>query len=115
MGRQVMLRVVGLALMALGLSAFCGSTSVESIASKGVSKVKKNDGSVLTPPSAHPHTETVKRFKALLDDKGGRLFAEIDHDAEAKQVGQARTRRTIMKVDLLEIVWVVFRALAACK
>jgi uncharacterized protein (DUF302 family) len=86
---QVMLRLEGLALMALGLSACCGSTSVESVASKGDSKVKKNDDSVLTLPSAHTHAETVKRFKALLADKGIRLFAEIDHAAEAKQVGQA--------------------------
>ena len=85
MGSQVILRVVGLALMALGLSVFCGSTSVEPVASKGDSKVKKNDDSVPTLPSAHTHAETVKQFKALLA-------------AEAKQVGQARTRRTVMKV-----------------
>jgi uncharacterized protein (DUF302 family) len=84
-----MLRVEGLALMALGLSTLCGSTSVESVALKGDSKVKNNDDSVLTVPSAHSHAETVKRFKALLADKGVRLFAEIDHAAEAKQVGQA--------------------------
>ena len=89
MGSQVLLRVEGLALMALGLSAFGGGTRVESVALKGDSKVKKNDDSVLTLPSAHTHAETVKRFKALLAHKGIRLFAEIDHAAEAKQVGQA--------------------------
>ena len=82
------MRVGGLALMALGLSAFCGSTSVESVSSKGGSKVEKHGDSVLTLPSAHSHAETVKQFKALLADKG----------IQAKQVGQARTRRTIMKV-----------------
>ena len=40
MGSWVMLRVVGLALMALGLTS-CGSASVESVASKGDSKVKR--------------------------------------------------------------------------
>jgi uncharacterized protein (DUF302 family) len=89
MGIQVMLRVEGLALMALGLSAICGSTSVEPVTSKGDSKMKKTDDSVLTLPSAHTHAETVKRFKTLLADKGVRLFAEIDHAAEARQVGQA--------------------------
>ena len=78
MGRQVMLRV-GLALMALGLGAFfCESTSVESVASKGDSREKKKD-SVLTLPSAHTHA--VKQFKAL---PAVRLYAEIDHAAEAK-------------------------------
>jgi hypothetical protein len=98
MGSQVMLCVVGLALMALELSAFCGSTSIELVASMGDSKVIKNDASVLTLPIAQTHAETVKRFNALLADKSVRTFAEIDRAAEAKQVGQARTRRTIMKV-----------------
>jgi hypothetical protein len=40
-----MLRVEGLALMAFGLSTFCGSTSVELVALKGHSKVKNNDDS----------------------------------------------------------------------
>jgi uncharacterized protein (DUF302 family) len=38
-------------------------------------------------PSAHSVTETVKRFKGLLTQKGIELFAHIDHAAAAKKVG----------------------------
>jgi uncharacterized protein (DUF302 family) len=49
--------------------------------------VNKSDDAVVTLLSAHAHGETVDRFKVLLTKKQIRLFAEIDHAAEAKQAG----------------------------
>jgi uncharacterized protein (DUF302 family) len=45
------------------------------------------DAGLVTLPSAHRAAETVERFKALLAKKGIRLFAHIDHAAEAAKVG----------------------------
>jgi uncharacterized protein (DUF302 family) len=41
----------------------------------------------MTLPSAHPAAETVERLKAVLSKKGIKLFAHIDHAAEANKVG----------------------------
>jgi uncharacterized protein (DUF302 family) len=41
----------------------------------------------VTLSSAYSATETVERLKALLLKKGIRLFAQIDHAAEARKVG----------------------------
>jgi uncharacterized protein (DUF302 family) len=51
------------------------------------SKVNTSVATVVTLPSAHAHGVTVERFKIQLKNKGIRLFAEIDHAAEAKQAG----------------------------
>jgi uncharacterized protein (DUF302 family) len=45
------------------------------------------DTNLVTLASAHGATETVKRFKALLTEKGIELFAHIDHAEAAKKVG----------------------------
>jgi uncharacterized protein (DUF302 family) len=49
--------------------------------------VNQNDDALVTLPSVHNHAETVERFKAQLGRKGIRVFAQIDHAAEAKHVG----------------------------
>jgi uncharacterized protein (DUF302 family) len=49
--------------------------------------VSQNDDALVTVPSLHNHAETVERFKAQLARKGIRLFAQIDHAAEARLVG----------------------------
>lgn len=38
-------------------------------------------------PSPYPVAETLDRLEALLNDKGVKVFARIDHAAEAKAVG----------------------------
>ena len=48
----------------------------ESLASNGL----------VTLPSGHDVTETIEHLKAELDRKGIRLFAQIDHAAEARKV-----------------------------
>jgi uncharacterized protein (DUF302 family) len=45
------------------------------------------DNDLVTLPSAHGPTETVKRLKALLAKKGIEVFAHIDHAAGAKKAG----------------------------
>jgi uncharacterized protein (DUF302 family) len=45
------------------------------------------DTALVTLPSAHNVTETVRRLKALLAQKGIGLFAHIDHAAAAREVG----------------------------
>jgi uncharacterized protein (DUF302 family) len=42
---------------------------------------------LVTVPSAHNTTETARRLKALLTQKGIELFAHIDHAAAARKVG----------------------------
>jgi uncharacterized protein (DUF302 family) len=37
--------------------------------------------------SRYPVDETVKRLEAVLAEKGGRLFALIDHSGEAEKIG----------------------------
>ena len=69
------------------LIALSCSTSGGTIAQEKEPKVNKSDDAVVTLPSAHSPRETVDRFKALLAKKGIRLFAQIDHAAEAKQAG----------------------------
>jgi uncharacterized protein (DUF302 family) len=46
-----------------------------------------DDADLVTLPSAHGASETVKRLKALLAQKGIGVFAHIDHAAEADKVG----------------------------
>jgi uncharacterized protein (DUF302 family) len=70
------------------ITFFSCSTSAAPAVQKKEPKVDKSDDAV-TVPSAHAHGETVERFKAQLAKKGIRLFALIDHAAEAKQVGLA--------------------------
>jgi uncharacterized protein (DUF302 family) len=69
------------------LAVLSWSTSAKSVGHEKESTVKENDNNVVTLASGHTHGETVERFKALLAKKGIRLFAQIDHAAEAKQVG----------------------------
>ena len=45
------------------------------------------DTDLVTLPSAHDASETVKRFKELLAQKGIEVFAHIDHAAAARTVG----------------------------
>jgi uncharacterized protein (DUF302 family) len=45
------------------------------------------EGDLMMLPSAHGSTETVERLKALLAQKGIRVFAQIDHAAGAREVG----------------------------
>jgi uncharacterized protein (DUF302 family) len=40
-------------------------------------------------PSPYPVAETLERLEALLNEKGVKVFARIDHAAEAKAVGLA--------------------------
>jgi uncharacterized protein (DUF302 family) len=40
-------------------------------------------------PSGWNFNETIERFKQILAEKGIRLFAQIDHAGEAKQVGMS--------------------------
>jgi uncharacterized protein (DUF302 family) len=71
------------------LTALGWSTSAVPAVPEKESKVNKSDDAVVTVASAHAHAETVERFKAQLAKKGIRLFALIDHAAEAKQAGLA--------------------------
>jgi uncharacterized protein (DUF302 family) len=52
-----------------------------------VNETSPTDAGLATLPSARSAAETVERLKALLAQKGIRLFADIDHAAEAKKVG----------------------------
>jgi uncharacterized protein (DUF302 family) len=45
------------------------------------------DDGLVTLPSSHGASKTVERLKALLDQKKIRVFAHIDHAAEAEKVG----------------------------
>jgi uncharacterized protein (DUF302 family) len=45
------------------------------------------DADLVTLPSAHGVTETVRRLKALLAQKGIEVFAHIDHAAGAEKAG----------------------------
>ena len=69
------------------LIALSCSTSGGTIAQEKEPKVNKSDDALVTLPSVHTHGETVERFKTLLAKKGIRLFAQIDHAAEARQTG----------------------------
>jgi uncharacterized protein (DUF302 family) len=69
------------------LAVLSSSTGESGVVQDKEAKVNKSEDAGVTVPSAHPHGETVERFKALLAKKGIRLFAQIDHAAEAKQVG----------------------------
>jgi uncharacterized protein (DUF302 family) len=46
-----------------------------------------SDTDLVTLPSAHDAAETAERFKAALGQKGIKVFADIDHAAEASRVG----------------------------
>jgi uncharacterized protein (DUF302 family) len=54
-----------------------------------MSKTAASDDGLVTLPSAHAHAETIARLKSVLTKKGIKLFASIDHAAEAKQAGLA--------------------------
>jgi len=69
------------------LAVLSSSTSESCVVQEKEPKVNKNDDAGVTVPSAHTHGETVERFKTLLAKKGIRLFAQIDHAAEATQAG----------------------------
>jgi uncharacterized protein (DUF302 family) len=45
------------------------------------------DKGIVDRPSHHSVEETVERLKALLQSKGGTLFALVDHSGEAQKVG----------------------------
>lgn len=45
-----------------------------------------NNG-LITLPSAHPVDETMKRLEALLNERGIKIFACVDHSGEAAKVG----------------------------
>jgi len=45
------------------------------------------DSDLVTLPSAHDAAETAERFKVALGQKGIKVFADIDHTAEASRVG----------------------------
>lgn len=45
------------------------------------------DRGIVDLPSKHPVDETVERLKALLEAKGIRIFALIDHSGEAEKAG----------------------------
>jgi uncharacterized protein (DUF302 family) len=47
------------------------------------------DAELVTLPGAHGATATVERLKSLLEQKKIQVFADIDHVAGAKQVGQS--------------------------
>jgi len=42
---------------------------------------------IVTIPSAHSVDQTVQKFQAILQSKGVKLFALIDHSGEAEKVG----------------------------
>src|ERR1700730_13672561 len=42
---------------------------------------------IISKPSHHSLEETVKRLKGILRSKGVKLFAIVDHSAEAEKVG----------------------------
>jgi uncharacterized protein (DUF302 family) len=52
----------------------------------GVGRVEKEEG-IVTKPSNHSVDETVTRLEGLLQAKGVKLFAVIDHSGEAAKVG----------------------------
>jgi uncharacterized protein (DUF302 family) len=81
------LQVAGTGSIVLVLLLLSWCQNAKSNEQKGDKKVGKSDASIITVASAHAHAETVKRFKSQLSAKGIRLFAEIDHAAEAKQAG----------------------------
>jgi uncharacterized protein (DUF302 family) len=86
MGTRFQVIAAGTALVVI--TFFSWSTSAVPAVQEKEPKVDKSDDAV-TVPSAHTHGETVERFKAEFAKKGIRLFAVIDHAAEAKQVGLA--------------------------
>jgi uncharacterized protein (DUF302 family) len=46
-----------------------------------------SDNGIVTIPSSHSVDQTVERLKTLLNEKGIKLFALIDHSGEAEKVG----------------------------
>ena len=52
-----------------------------------MNSTNRTETNLVKLPSVHSVSETVKRFKALLTQKGIELFAHIDHAAGAKKVG----------------------------
>lgn len=45
------------------------------------------DSGIVSKPSKHSVADTARRLQELLQDKGVRLFALIDHSGEAEKVG----------------------------
>ena len=45
------------------------------------------DNGIVTKPSAHSVDETVEKLKSILQAKGVKLFALVDHSGEAEKVG----------------------------
>jgi uncharacterized protein (DUF302 family) len=54
-----------------------------------VNSIDHGASELVTMPSAHGATETVARLKKLLAQKKIRVFAHIDHAAEAQKVGMS--------------------------
>lgn len=46
-----------------------------------------SDNGIVTRPSRFPFDETVSRLTALIENKGAKLFAVIDHAGEAARAG----------------------------
>jgi uncharacterized protein (DUF302 family) len=75
----------------LGLAAFgfvnaANSHSTPSPSDPTVHAVEKGEG-IVTKPSNHSVDETVAKLKTMLEAKGVKLFALVDHSGEAAKVG----------------------------
>jgi len=48
---------------------------------------RSKDEGIISVASNHPVNETVEKLKGLLQEKGVKLFALVDHSGEAEEVG----------------------------
>ena len=68
------------------LAAAAGNHSAPTPSEKPIPPIEKGEGMV-TKPSTHSVDETVAKLKTMLQAKGVKLFAVIDHSGEAAKVG----------------------------
>jgi uncharacterized protein (DUF302 family) len=73
---------VGVTLGVFALTSRGSGTKEKSMNSNDLADVEP-----VTLPSSHGVSQTVERFKELLEKKNIQLFAHIDHAAEAEKVG----------------------------
>ena len=78
--------VLGVSGAAFALVHAAKSSSTPSLSDPTAQAVEKGEG-IVTKPSNHSVDETVTKLEGMLQAKGVKLFALIDHSGEAAKVG----------------------------